>query len=68
MDRYNNVNRERDSELQRDKYRLTRRTWLLKVPLICMCVCVCVCVCVEGGSNKGECLKLANLKDLIRER
>ncbi len=44
MDRYNNVNRERDSELQRDKYRLTRRTWLLKVPLICVCVCVCVCV------------------------
>ncbi len=41
MDRYNNVNRERDSELQRDKYKLTRRTWLLKVPLICVCVCVC---------------------------
>ncbi len=23
---------------------------------------------MEGGSNKGECWKLANLKDLIRER
>ncbi len=40
MDRCNNVNRERDIELQRDKYRLARRTWLLKVPLVFVYMCV----------------------------
>ncbi len=54
MDRYNNVNRERDSELQRDKYRLTRWTWLLKVPLVCVCVCVCVWREVKIKENVGS--------------
>jgi len=57
------INVERERERDTDKCRLTRQTWLLKVPLFVCVFCVCMCVRIklvleaanfEGPKEKTE--------------